>query len=184
MRHQVAGRKLSRTTAHRKALFRNLVAALVDKERIETTLPKAKDLRSFADHLITLGKKDTLSARRQAFELVRSKFLVRKIFTDLAQRFNGRSGGYTRVLKLGHRHGDAAPMAIIEYLPEARKELEVKEAKPSKVAKLAKKSVAPKAKKESPKAKKAASAKATKSTAKKQKAKSKSTKKSSKKSKS
>ncbi|HBF13606.1 MAG TPA: 50S ribosomal protein L17 [Deltaproteobacteria bacterium] len=116
MRHRVAGRKLGRTTEHRWAMFRNMAAAIVQHERIETTLHKAKEMRGFADHLITLGKKGTLAARRDAFNLVRSKDLVRKIFADLAPRFKDRAGGYTRVLKLGFRHGDSAPMAIIEYV--------------------------------------------------------------------
>ncbi len=173
MRHQVAGRKLGRTTAHRWALFRNQVASLVEKERIETTLHKAKELRPIAEHLITIGKRDTVAARRQAFYYLRDKALVSKLFAELAPRFASRQGGYTRILKTGFRLGDSAAVALIEYLdrklPElvtpkkgkksaAKKEVAPKDAEAKKVAKEAKKAkkeVAPKAEKE-PKAKKAA----------------------------
>lgn len=117
MYHQIAGRKLGRTTSHRKALFANLVTSLVERERLETTLPKAKELRFFADHLITLGKKNNLAARQQAFRWVRSRVLVNKLFNELAPRFTDRQGGYTRIFRLGFRLGDASPMALIEYLP-------------------------------------------------------------------
>lgn len=161
MRHQVAGRKLGRTTAHRWALFRNQVASLVDKERIETTLHKAKELRSIADHLITIGKKDTLAARRQAFYYLRDKALVTKLFSDLAPRFAGRQGGYTRVLKTGYRLGDSAAVALIEYLDRKMPELVT----PKKGKKVAAKKAAPKdteAKSEAKKAKKEATPKAAK----------------------
>lgn len=117
MRHGVSGRKLGRKTAHRWALFRNQSLSLVEHERIETTLPKAKEMRSFADHLITLGKRGDLSSRRQAYQLLPSKHLIKKLFEELAPRFEGRAGGYCRVLKLGFRQGDGAPMAFLEYLP-------------------------------------------------------------------
>lgn len=122
MRHQIGKRKLGRTTSHRQAMFRNMIASLVEHGRIKTTLPKAKELRTFADKMITLGKKDTLAARRQVFTFVRSKELVRKVFSDLAPRFAGRNGGYTRIIKAGTRQGDAAPVAYIEYLSEAFEE--------------------------------------------------------------
>lgn len=117
MRHQVSGRKLGRTTSHRQAMFKNMMASMIIHERIETTLPKAKEMRSFADGLITLGKANTLAARREVFRLVRSRDLVKKLFSELAPRFSERKGGYTRVLKLGYRLGDSAPMALIEYIP-------------------------------------------------------------------
>ena len=116
MRHKLSGRKLNRTSSHRKALFSNLVNALIEHEQIKTTLPKAKDLRSLADKMITLGKKNTLSARRQAISFLRSEITAKKLFEILAPRYLKRNGGYTRVLKAGFRHGDAAPMAIIEYV--------------------------------------------------------------------
>lgn len=116
MRHKLSGRKLNRTSSHRKALFSNLVNALIEHEQITTTLPKAKDLRSVADKMITLGKKNTLSARRQAISFLRDETSAKKLFEVLAPRYSKRNGGYTRVLKAGFRHGDAAPMAVIEYV--------------------------------------------------------------------
>lgn len=98
-------------------MFKNMVSSLVDKEKIETTLCKAKELRPFADGLITLGKKQSLAAKRGAYQLLGSHTLVQKVFSDLAPRFKERNGGFTRILKLGYRLGDAAPMAIIEYIP-------------------------------------------------------------------
>jgi large subunit ribosomal protein L17 len=114
MRHLKAGRKLNRTSAHRKALFRNLVTSLLDHEQIQTTDAKAKALRHWADRMVTLGKRGTLHARRQALGFVRSKSVVKKLFDDIAPRFRDRAGGYTRVIKLGRRVGDAAPMSVIE----------------------------------------------------------------------
>lgn len=116
MRHRVSGRKFNRTMEHRKALLRNLVTALIEQERIETTLPRAKELRRVADRMVTLGKKGTLHARRQALSYVRTDRAVQKLFSELAGRFAERSGGYTRVLKLGMRQGDGSPLALIEYL--------------------------------------------------------------------
>ncbi|MFQ5665132.1 MAG: 50S ribosomal protein L17 [Candidatus Binatia bacterium] len=114
MRHLKAGRKLNRSAAHRKALLRNLVTALLEHEQVRTTDAKAKELRRIADRMITLGKRGTLQARRQALSYVRQRRVVRKLFDEVADRFGERPGGYTRVVKLGHRHGDAAPMSIIE----------------------------------------------------------------------
>lgn len=114
MRHLKAGRKLNRSAAHRKALFRNLVTSLIDHEQVRTTDAKAKELRRVADRLITLGKRGSLHARRQALAYIRKRSTVTKLFADVASRFRTRPGGYTRVVKLGHRHGDAAPMSIIE----------------------------------------------------------------------
>lgn len=116
MNHRKTGRKLGRTSAHRKALFRNMVTSLLDHEQIRTTDAKAKELRGVADRMITLGKRGTLHARRQALETVHSKEVTAKLFTELADRYRDRPGGYTRVIKLGQRPGDAAPMAIIELV--------------------------------------------------------------------
>jgi large subunit ribosomal protein L17 len=109
------GRKLNRTSAHRKALFRNLVLSLVKHERIKTTDAKAKELRRFADRMVTLGKRGDLSARRMAFAFMQSRDAVKKLFDEIAPRFKERAGGYTRVVKYGHRRGDAAPLSIIEF---------------------------------------------------------------------
>ena len=116
MRHLNQGRKLGRTTAHRKALLRNLATALLEHERIITTEPKAKELRRVADKLVTLGKRGNLHARRQALQVVRSNAVVQKLFNEIAPRFVGRHGGYTRILRLGYRPGDAASMAVIELV--------------------------------------------------------------------
>lgn len=123
MRHRLAGRKLNRTSSHRKALFSNMSAALIKHEQITTTLPKAKDLRRVIEPLITLGKRGDLHARRQALAVLKDRALVDKLFSTLAERYKGRDGGYTRVLKAGHRYGDAAAMAVIELVdrdPEAK----------------------------------------------------------------
>lgn len=116
MRHLVDSRKLGRTSSHRLALFRNMLSSLILSDRIETTLPKAKELRRWADWMVTLGKEGTLAARRRAARYVQSELALQKLFSNLADRFKVRSGGYTRIMKLGSRHGDNAPMAIIEYL--------------------------------------------------------------------
>jgi len=116
MRHRLAGRKLNRTSSHRKAMFRNMAAALIKHEQIETTLPKAKELRSVADRLITLGKRGGLHARRQALSVIADTALVEKLFSTLAERYSDRPGGYTRVLKAGYRYGDSAPMGVIELV--------------------------------------------------------------------
>jgi large subunit ribosomal protein L17 len=116
MRHLKQGRKLGRTTAHRKALLRNLATALLEHERIITTEPKAKELRRVADKLVTLGKRGNLHARRQALQVVQSNAIVQKLFNEIAPRFSGRQGGYTRILRLGYRPGDAAAMAVIELV--------------------------------------------------------------------
>jgi large subunit ribosomal protein L17 len=113
MRHGLSGRKLGRTTAHRKAMFANMAAALIKHEQITTTLPKAKDLRRVVDRLITLGKRGNLHARRQAISVLQDAGLAQKLFGPLAERYASRNGGYTRVLKAGFRYGDAAPMAVI-----------------------------------------------------------------------
>lgn len=119
MRHRKGGRKLSRTSAHRKALMRNMVTSLLDHERIETTDAKAKELRGVAERMITLGKRGDLHARRQALSVIRSKEVTAKLFDELAERFRDRPGGYTRVIKVGNRVGDAAPISIIELVEES-----------------------------------------------------------------
>src|SRR5437867_2336435 len=114
MRHLKSGRKLNRTSAHRKALFRNLVTSLIEHEQVRTTDAKAKELRRVADRMITLAKRGSLHARRRAAAYIRTRRVVSKLFGEVAARFRERPGGYTRIVKLGHRHGDAAPMSIIE----------------------------------------------------------------------
>ncbi len=116
MRHQISGRKLNRTSSHRKALFKNLAQALIKHEQIKTTLPKAKDLRPVVERLITLAKKGGLHARRQAIAQLQDVEVASKLMDTLATRFQGRAGGYTRVLKAGFRYGDNAPMAVIEFV--------------------------------------------------------------------
>jgi large subunit ribosomal protein L17 len=116
MRHRVAGKKLGRSPAHRRALFRNLVTELLDHEIVRTTEAKAKELRRWGDRMITLGKRGTLHARRQAASVIQSSTVVRKVFAELAERYASRAGGYTRVIKLGTRPGDAADMAVVELL--------------------------------------------------------------------
>jgi len=176
MRHLKAGRKFGRTSAHRKALFRNLVTALIEKERIRTTLPKAKELRSKVEKTITLGKRGTLHARRLAFRTVSDKAALQKLFGPLAEKYANRNGGYTRIIKIGNRRGDDAPMAYIELVEgEAGKPKETKDQKAQKSApkkakpaakkeaagegEKAKKKAAPKAKKAAPKAEKKSAAK-------------------------
>jgi len=127
MRHLKTGRKLNRTSSHRKALFRNLAASLLLHESIKTTNPKALELRKVADRLITLAKSNTLHDTRLAFAFLRDKEAVKKLFTDIGARYVDRAGGYTRVLKIVRRKGDAAPMAIIELTE--KKELEKEEKK-------------------------------------------------------
>ncbi len=116
MRHRKQGRKLNRTASHRKAMFANMAASLIEHEQIVTTLPKAKELRSVADKLITLGKRGDLHARRQAISRIRNVEQVKKLFEVLGPRYKDRNGGYTRVLKAGFRFGDNAPMAVIELV--------------------------------------------------------------------
>ena len=116
MRHGMHGRGFSRYSAHRKAMFENLAAALIKHEQIKTTLPKAKDLRPIVERLITMGRRGGLHVRRQAIAKLQDAKLADKLLTTLAQRYAGRAGGYTRVLKAGFRYGDDAPMAIIELV--------------------------------------------------------------------
>lgn len=116
MRHRKSGRKLGRNSSHRKAMFRNMSASLVHHETIKTTLPKAKELRRIFEPLITLAKEDGVANRRLAFDRLRDKAAVGKLFTDLGPRFKERPGGYLRILKAGPRPGDAAPMAIVQLV--------------------------------------------------------------------
>ena len=116
MKHRLKGKKLNRTSSHRKALFKNMAQAIIKHEQIITTLPKAKTMKPIVDKLITLGKKGDLHARRQAFSKLRDDAMVSKLFDTLATRYADRKGGYTRVLKAGYRYGDAAAMAVIELV--------------------------------------------------------------------
>ena len=116
MKHRIKGKKLNRTSSHRKALFKNMAQAIIKREQIITTLPKAKTMKPIVDKLITLGKKGSLHARRQAFSKLRNESMVAKLFGTLAPRYADRNGGYTRVLKAGYRYGDAAAMAVIELV--------------------------------------------------------------------
>ena len=116
MRHLKSGKKLNRTSSHRKAMFSNMTASLIEHEVIKTTLPKAKELRRVAEPLITLAKKDSVANRRLAFSRLRNDSAVGKLFAELGPRYQERSGGYMRILKCGFRAGDAAPMAIVELV--------------------------------------------------------------------
>ena len=116
MRHGKSGRRLNRTTSHRLAMFRNMVTSLLQHERIYTTVPRAKELRRWADWMITLGKRGDLHARRQALAFIRTKAAVHKLFEDLAHRYQNRPGGYTRIIKMGYRRGDASPMCMLELV--------------------------------------------------------------------
>ncbi len=116
MRHNLKGRKLNRTSSHRKAMFSNMASAIIKHEQIKTTLPKAKELRPFVEKLVTLGKRGDLHARRQAFAILRDNAMVDKLFSTLSERYETRSGGYIRIMKAGFRYGDCAPMAIIEFV--------------------------------------------------------------------
>lgn len=118
MRHQKTGRKLGRTASHRKAMFRNMVTSLFEHERIETTDAKAKELRKIAEKMITLGRKGDLHSRRQVLRVIQNKEIVKNLFDTIAPRYQDRNGGYTRIFKVGRRHGDNAPLSIIELIPE------------------------------------------------------------------
>lgn len=133
MRHNRAGRKLGRVSEHRRALFRNQLLSLLQHERIITTLPKAKELRPIAERMVTLGRKNSVHARRLVNRWVGDRDLIKKLFSEIAPRFASRPGGYTRIVKLGPRKGDGAELAILEFvdykLPEAKKAKETKEEK-------------------------------------------------------
>ena len=133
MRHHVAGRKLSRHTQHRELMFRNMLVSLLQHERIRTTLAKGKEFRSWVDRMISIGKKGTLHARRQAFALLRNHEMVKKLFDEIAPKLKGREGGYTRIYKMGWRQGDGAPLSLVELAtfahPEEKKKSPVTKAK-------------------------------------------------------
>jgi large subunit ribosomal protein L17 len=158
MRHHLSGRQLSRNSAHRKALMRNMAAALLRHETIRTTLPKAKELRRVVEPLITMGKSDTLASRRRAFSQLRDDAVVTKLFEDLGPRFKARAGGYTRILRMDPRPGDSAPMALMQLVDKATApaaEAPAEEPKPA--AKRARKKAAPAAEAEAkPRRRKAA----------------------------
>lgn len=122
MRHRKTGRKLGKTTSHREAMLRNMVTSLLKYEKITTTDAKAKELRKVAEKMITLGKRGDLHARRQALSFVRDKEIVGKLFNELSARYRDTTGGYTRIMKMGNRAGDNAPMSIIEFIQEAAPE--------------------------------------------------------------
>src|SRR3954447_15948951 len=132
MRHRVAGVKLNRSPSHRRALFRNLVTALLEREAVKTTDAKAKELRRWADRMITLGKQNTLHARRRAGTIIARRSVLVKLFNEIAPRYKERNGGYTRVVKLGTRHGDAASMSLIELVERAGAEPEATKKKPQR----------------------------------------------------
>lgn len=139
MRHRKAGLKLNRTTSHRNAMFRNMVTSLFKYERIRTTGVKAKELRRWADHLITLAKRGDLHARRQALSIMREKEVVHKLFEEAAERYGGSAGGYTRIVKLGRRPGDAAPISLVELIAAEKKRKKKKPKKKTEKGKVEKK---------------------------------------------
>lgn len=144
MRHRVAGRKLSRHTQHRELMFRNMLVSLLQHERIKTTLAKGKELRSWVDKVITLGKQGTLHAKRKAFALLRNHEIVRRLFDEIAPKLKDREGGYTRVYKMGWRQGDGAPLSLIELITFAP--VEEKKKSPVRKAKEVLEKVTPKRK--------------------------------------
>jgi large subunit ribosomal protein L17 len=170
MRHAARSRKLGRTSAHRKAMYRNMVTSLLEHERIQTTDAKAKEVRRLAERMITLGKRGGLHARRRAQRVIRSREVTAKVFDDLAERFRERPGGYTRVLKIGPRQGDAAALSLVELVegqaaPEPRKKKKKAAAAKAPAAAEATKGTAKRAAKKTAAkktAKKAATEKATK----------------------
>ncbi|MBW1769725.1 MAG: 50S ribosomal protein L17 [Deltaproteobacteria bacterium] len=163
MRHRKAGKKLNRTGSHRNAMFRNMVTSLFEHGRIQTTDAKAKELRRWADRMVTLAKRGDLHARRQALAVMRDKTVVHKLFEEAVDRFGDRVGGYTNVVKIGRRRGDAAPVSLVELVtPKEKKEQKKKKKKTAKkVTEKAKEKTTAKAKEKAPaKAKEKATAKA------------------------
>jgi large subunit ribosomal protein L17 len=132
MRHRIAGRKLGRTTSHRWAMLRNLVTSLLEHEKVKTTDAKAKELRPLAEKMIGLGKRGDLHARRQVLAVVRKAEVVRKLFDALSPRYQSRNGGYTRIVKLGFRPGDGAPVSIVELITEGKDTRSLKKRRPGK----------------------------------------------------
>ena len=133
MYHGKSGRKLGRTSSHKEAMLRNMVTSVIKHERIRTTDTKAKELRKLAEKMITLGKKGSLHARRQALAVVRDKEMVGKLFGELTERYRNRAGGYTRIVKAGYRYGDNAPVSILEFISDEKKK---EKAKPKAKAKV------------------------------------------------
>jgi len=133
MRHQRAGRKLGRTTSHRWAMFRNMLTSFFEWGKIETTTPKAKELRPLAEKIISLGRRGDLAARRQVLELIPNKKVVRKIFNEISPKFKDRPGGYTRIIHTGFRAGDNAPLSVIEIISEAGVKEKKRETKKKKI---------------------------------------------------
>jgi large subunit ribosomal protein L17 len=142
MRHRVAGKKLGRKTAHRVMMFRNMVTSLFDKERVRTTIDRAKAVRPIAEKMITLGKRESLHARRQALAYVNDTAVVAKLFSTIGPRFAQRNGGYTRIIRLGFRDGDGAQMAILELVGSEFKPAKKDEGKKSKKAEKEKEAAA------------------------------------------
>jgi large subunit ribosomal protein L17 len=142
MRHRVAGKKLGRKTPHRVMMFRNMVTSLLDKERVRTTLDRAKAVRPIAEKIITLGKRESLHARRQALAFVKDPAVVSKLFSTIAPRFAQRPGGYTRIIRLGFRDGDGAQMAYLELIGSEFKPRQKEEGKKAKKAEKAEKEAA------------------------------------------
>ena len=132
MRHKKAGRRLGRTSSHRRAMMRNLVTSLLEHEKIITTDAKAKELRGVADKMITLGKRGTLHARRQALSFIRDSRVTKKVFEVLSSRYTERAGGYTRIVKVGNREGDDALLSMIELMPAEEKKKSTKKKKAAK----------------------------------------------------
>jgi large subunit ribosomal protein L17 len=139
MRHLNSGRKLSRNSSHRWAMMRNMVTSLLREEKIQTTDPKAKELRRWTDRVITLGKEGSLHARRQALAIIQDKSVVHKLFETIAIRFKNRAGGYTRIIKIGRRHGDAAPVSLIELIAGSDEASEPKTGQDKKATKRSRK---------------------------------------------
>ena len=155
MRHRKAGKKLNRTGSHRNAMFRNMVTSLFEHGRIQTTDAKAKELRRWADRMVTLAKRGDLHARRQVLAVMRDKTVVHKLFEEAADRFGDRVGGYTNIVKIGRRRGDAAPISLVELLaPKEKKEPKKKKTKATKKAAEKAKKKAPAKAKEKAKPKK------------------------------
>ena len=161
MRHQARSRKLGRTSAHRKAMYRNMVTSLLEHERIQTTDAKAKEVRRMAERMITLGKRGGLHARRRALRVIRRREVAAKVFDELAERYRERAGGYTRVLKLRRRRGDAAPLSLVELVEPGAPAAEGKPAKKKAAAKKTAKAASKKAASKKAASKKAASKKTT-----------------------
>jgi len=126
MYHGKAGRKLGRTSSHKEAMLRNMVTSVIKHERIRTTDAKAKELRKLAEKMITLGKKGSLHARRQALAVIRDKETVGKLFGEMTERYRNRAGGYTRIVKAGYRYGDNAPVSILEFISDEKKKEKAK----------------------------------------------------------